>query len=103
MLLFVNMASAMCMLTMFGSSAYIFIHWHTLFVVQVVKSAISATYMQTVNSRYVIFKDEKWVGPLWLSYPIRQKDISYFDILIVTVWVCKPQRSLLRLVILSVL
>ena len=57
---------------MFGLSACIFILWHTLFVVRVVKSAISATYMQTVRSRHVIFKDEKWFGPLWLSYPFRQ-------------------------------
>ena len=84
MLLFVNMASSMCLLTMCGLNACIFILWHTLFSVQVVKSAISATYMQTVRSRYAIFKDEKWVGPLWLSYSIRQNDILYFDILIVT-------------------
>ena len=71
MLFFVNLASAMCMLTMFGLSACIFILLHTLFFVGVAKSAISATYMQTVRSRHVIFT-EKWFGPLWFSYPFRQ-------------------------------
>ena len=47
---------------MFGLGACIFVIWHTLFVVRVVKSSISATYMQTVRSRFVIYKDEKWVG-----------------------------------------
>ena len=60
MLLFVNMAllCAMCLLTIFELIACIFILWHKLFVAQVIKSAISAFYMQTVRSRYVIFKNK---------------------------------------------
>ena len=49
MLLFVNMASAMCLLTIFELIARIFILWHKLFVVQVMKSAISATYVASMS------------------------------------------------------
>ena len=44
-------ASALCMLTMFGFSACIFFLWHTLFVVQVVESAVSAT----LNFLHLVF------------------------------------------------
>ena len=47
------------MLTMSVVNASIFMLCHTLFVVHVVKSAISATNMQTVSSQYVFFKDDE--------------------------------------------
>ena len=58
MLGFVNMASAICMLTLSVLSAIIAMLCHTFFVVHVVKSAIVATCMQTVGSQYVIIRFE---------------------------------------------
>ena len=65
---FVNMASTSCMLTVYVLNASIFTHWYTLFVVQVVKYAASATYMQTVRSRHVFIKDDKTDGTMIVAF-----------------------------------
>ena len=51
---FVNMASAICMLTLSVLNASIVVLCHTFFVVHVVKSAIVETCMQTGSTQYVI-------------------------------------------------
>ena len=58
MLGFVNMASAMCMLTLSVLNASSVMLCHTFFVVHVVKSAIVATCMQTGGSQSVISRFE---------------------------------------------
>ena len=61
MLDFVNMASTNCFenSNMSVLHASLFIFWYTLFVVWVVKSATSATYMQNIRSQHVSLKDDK--------------------------------------------
>ena len=53
------MATATCMLILSVLHVSIVILCHMFFVVHVVTSAISATYMQTVSRQYVIFKNDK--------------------------------------------
>ena len=68
---FVIIASTSCMLTMSVLNESILILCYALFVVQVVKSAVSATYMQTVRSRHVFFKDDKkdWTIVAFITDP----------------------------------
>ena len=56
MLGFVDIASAICVLTMSVLNASIVMLCHTFFVVLAVKSAIVATCMQTGSSQYVILR-----------------------------------------------